>query len=90
MFKVWFDPSRRIGDDIMRAQKGAWTDDQLKQLAAIVASGGTAFRAAAKFKRSIQACQNQARLMGTPFAPLSTRRRNILEKCAAAERALGR
>jgi hypothetical protein len=74
----------------MRAQKGAWTDDDLKQLAAIVASGGTAFRAAARLKRSIQACQNQARLMGTPFAPLTTRRRHILEKCEAAERALGR
>jgi hypothetical protein len=31
----------------------AWTDDELKQLTAIVAAGGTAFRAAAKFKRSM-------------------------------------
>jgi hypothetical protein len=31
----------------MRARKSEWTDDELKQLAAIVAAGGTAFRAAA-------------------------------------------
>jgi hypothetical protein len=30
----------------MRARRGGWTDDELKQLAAIVASGGTPFRAA--------------------------------------------
>ncbi|MEA2918976.1 MAG: hypothetical protein QOJ15_11057 [Bradyrhizobium sp.] len=70
----------------MRARKSEWTDDELKQLASIVAAGGTAFRAAAKFKRSINACRNQARVMGTPFEPLYVRRRNILAKCVAAEK----
>jgi hypothetical protein len=48
-------------------RKGRWTDDELKQLAAIVAAGGTAFRAAAKFKRSIDACRNQAPSYGHAF-----------------------
>jgi hypothetical protein len=69
----------------MRARKREWTDDELKQLVAIVAAGGTAFRAAAKFKRSISVCRNQARVMGTPFEPLYVRQRNILAKCVAAE-----
>jgi hypothetical protein len=38
--------------------------------------------------RTIAVCQIQACKMGTPFAPLHIRRRNILAKCAAAERAL--
>jgi len=71
----------------MTARKSEWTDDELKQLSAMVAAGGTAFRAAAKFKRSISACRNQARAMGTPFEPLYVRRRNTLAKCAAAEKA---
>jgi hypothetical protein len=74
----------------MRARKSEWTDDELKQLAAIVAAGGTAFRAAAKFKRSISACRNLARAMGTPFEPFYVRRRSILAKCVAAEKALVR
>jgi hypothetical protein len=53
----------------MRTRKSEWTDDELKQLAAIIAAGGTEFRAAAKFKRSIIACRKQARVMGTPFEP---------------------
>lgn len=71
----------------MRARKSEWTEDELKQLAAIVAAGGTAFRAAAKFKRTVQACRNQARAMGTPFEPLYIRRRNFVAKCVAAEKA---
>jgi hypothetical protein len=70
----------------MRARKREWTDDELKQLVAIVAAGGTAFRAAAKFKRSISVCRNQARVMDTPFEPLYVRQRNILAKCVAAEK----
>lgn len=71
----------------MTARKNEWTDDQLKQLAAIVATGGTAFRAAAKFNRSISVCRQQARAIGTPFEPLHVRRKKILAKCAAAEKA---
>jgi hypothetical protein len=64
-----------------------WTDQELKQLSALIADGGTAFRAAAKFKRSIGACRNQALKMGTPFTPIRIVRRNVREKCEAAERA---
>jgi hypothetical protein len=66
----------------------AWTNDELKQLAALVAAGGSPTRAAAKFNRSMVVCQNQARAMGVPFEPLHVRRRNILAKCVAAEKAL--
>jgi len=48
------------------------------------------FRAAAKFKRSIQSCRSQARKMGVPLENLQIKRRNILAKCAAAEKALAR
>jgi hypothetical protein len=65
-----------------------WTDDELKQLSALVSAGGTAFRAAAKFKRSIISCRNQARKMGTPFIYVRITRRNVRAKCDAAERAL--
>jgi hypothetical protein len=74
----------------MRTRKNEWTDDELNQLSAIVAARGSAFRAAAKFKRSISACRNQARAMGTPFEPMYVKRRNIVVKCAAAERKLMR
>jgi hypothetical protein len=67
-----------------------WTDDELKQLAAIVAAGGTAFRASAKLYRRMAACRDQARAMGTPFEPLDIRRRKMSAKCAAAERELMR
>jgi hypothetical protein len=68
----------------------AWSEDELKQLAAIVAAGGTAFRAAAKFNRSMINCRNQARAIGTPFTPVWKMRRNIRAKCDAAEKALAR
>ena len=45
----------------MRSRNGEWSEEELKQLAAIVAAGGTPFRAAAKFKRSIQSCRSLAR-----------------------------
>jgi hypothetical protein len=65
-----------------------WTDDELKQLSALVSAGGTAFRAAAKFKRSIISCRNQARKMGTPFMYVRITRMNVRAKCDAAQRAL--
>jgi hypothetical protein len=74
----------------MKLRKSEWTDVELKQLAALVATGGSAFRAAAKFKRSISMCRNQARAIGAPFETLYVRRRNILAKCVAAERDLVR
>jgi hypothetical protein len=70
--------------------KRPWTDQELKQLAALVAAGGTLFRAAAKFDRSIASCRNQARAMGVPFTPMRVARMNIREKCAAAEKSAAR
>jgi hypothetical protein len=65
--------------------KRSWTDDELKQLAAMAAAGGTAFRAAARFNRSIASCRNQARKMGTPFPHVRFARMNMRAKSAAAE-----
>jgi hypothetical protein len=67
-----------------------WTDEELKQLSALIAGGGTALRAAAKFNRSIISCRNQARKMGTPFTHVRIVRMNIRAKCAAADDASAR
>jgi hypothetical protein len=72
----------------MRSRKRLWTDDEIRQLTALVAAGGSPARAAAKFKRSIAVCRTQARVAGMPFTPLRDRRRIFSAKCAAAERAL--
>jgi hypothetical protein len=67
-----------------------WTEEQLEQLSALVAAGGTALRAAAKFKRSIVSCRTQARKIGSPFTHVRITRMNIRAKCAAAEKTLAR
>jgi hypothetical protein len=72
----------------MRSRNGKWSEEELKQLAAIVAAGGTPVRAAAKFNRRIASCRSQTRKMGVPFENSQTKRRNFLAKCAAAEKAL--
>ena len=72
----------------MRMHGSVWTDDDLKRLAAIVAAHGTPFRAAAALRRSIAACRNQAKRIGTPFTPMQITRKTIRAKCAAAEKAL--
>lgn len=74
----------------MKSLKSEWTEEELKQLAAIVAAGGTALRAAAKFNRRIASCRSQARKMGVPFENSKIRRKNILAKCAAVEKELSR
>ena len=71
----------------MRMHGSVWTDADLKRLAAIVAADGTPFRAAAALRRSIAACRNQAKRIGTPFTPRQITRKNIKAKCAAAEKA---
>jgi hypothetical protein len=68
----------------MRSRKTDWTDQELKQLSGLATAGGTAFRAAAKFNRSVASCRNQARKLGTPFTPLRVVRMNIRAKCAEA------
>jgi len=50
----------------MRMHGSVWTDDDLKRLAAIVTAGGTPLRASAALRRSIAACRNQAKKIGTP------------------------
>jgi hypothetical protein len=70
--------------------KRPWTDEELKQLSALAAAGGTAARAAAKFNRSIANCRDQARKMGKPFTHVRITRMNIRAMCAAAEKTLAR
>jgi hypothetical protein len=70
--------------------KRPWTDQELKQLSVLVAAGGTALRASAKFNRSKASCRNQARAMGTPFIHSRIVRMNIRAKCEAAEKMLAR
>jgi hypothetical protein len=70
----------------MKPRKSIWSEEDSKQLAALVAAGGTTFRAAVRFNRSIASCRSQARKLGVPFQNSKIRRRNILAKCAAAER----
>jgi hypothetical protein len=72
----------------MRMHGSVWTDDDLKRLAAIVAAGGTPLRASAALRRSIAACRNQAKRIGTPFTPMQIRRKNIKGRCAGAEKPL--
>jgi hypothetical protein len=85
---------RKINDVLefvsMRMRGRAWTDDDLKRLAAIVAADGTSFRAAAALKRVSGACRSQARKIGTPFTQTQITHKNIKAKCAAAEKALAR
>jgi hypothetical protein len=76
----------RAGNGDMKSRKTKWSEEELKQLAEIVAAGGTPLRAAAKLNRNMTSCRIQARVMGTPFAPLRVRRKILLQKCAAAEK----
>ena len=70
--------------------RGAWSDEELKRLAELAASGATPLRAAAALKRNLLSCKNQARKLGTPFMPVWKMRKAIREKCAAAEKELAR
>jgi GcrA cell cycle regulator len=70
--------------------RGARSDQELKRLGEIVASGATPLRAAATLKRNRLSCKNQARKLGTPFTPLWKMRKAIRAKCAAAEKDLAR
>ena len=74
----------------MKSRKSKWSEEELKQLAEIVAAGGTPLRAAAKLKRNMTSCRIQARAIGMPFSPLRVRQKNLRQKCAAAERQLAR
>jgi hypothetical protein len=67
----------------MKSLKKSWSEEELKQLAAIVAAGGTPLLAAARLKRGMISCRIQARKMGVPFAHLRIRRKELLDKAAA-------
>jgi GcrA cell cycle regulator len=70
--------------------RGAWSDEDLKRLAELAASGATPLRAAAALKRNLLSCKNQARKLGIPFTPAWKMRKAIREKCATAQRQLAR
>jgi hypothetical protein len=74
----------------MKRRKSKWSEEESKQLAAFVAGGGTTFRAAVRFNRSIASCRTQARKLGMPFENSKIRRKNIMAKCAEAEQELSR
>jgi GcrA cell cycle regulator len=75
----------------MMVRTHCWSDEELMKLAAVIASGGSALRAAAALNRRVRSCQRQAQKMGTPFKPLKLVRRTIKEKCEeAAREAAGR
>ena len=74
----------------MKSRNWEWSEEELKQLAAIAAAGGTPFRASVRFSRSIASCRSQARKLGVPFENSKIKRKNILAKCASAEKALAR
>ena len=74
----------------MKSRKSKWSEEELKQLAEIVAAGGTPLRAAAKLKRNMTSCRIQARAMGMPFSSLRVRQKNLRQKVAAAEKQVAR
>jgi hypothetical protein len=74
----------------MKLRRSVWSAEELVQLTEFVAAGGTPIRASVRFKRSIVSCRSQARKLGVPFENTMIRRKNILAKCAAAERELSR
>jgi hypothetical protein len=74
----------------MKSRKSKWSEEELKQLAEIVAAGGTPLRAAAKLKRNMTSCRIQARAIGMPFSPLRVRQKNLRQRCAAAEKQVAR
>jgi len=47
----------------------AWTEDDVKRLKELVASGASVARASIALKRSIAVTKNKARDLGVPFRP---------------------
>jgi hypothetical protein len=70
----------------MKSRKTVWSEEELKRLAEFVVAGGSPVRASVRFGRTIASCRRQARKMGVPFEYSKTMRKNMLAKCAAAER----
>ena len=79
-----------LGNGHMKSRKSKWSEEELKQLAEIVAAGGTPLRAAAKLKRNMTSCRIQARALGMPFSSLRVRQKNLRQKVAAAEKQVAR
>ena len=46
-----------------------WTEDDVKRLKELVASGASAGRASIALKRSIAVTKNKARVLGVPYRP---------------------
>jgi hypothetical protein len=58
-----------------RTNNRVWTDEDREVLRQHIAAGGSAFRAAVKFKRSEAAVRDQARQMGLKFPTIQELRR---------------
>jgi GcrA cell cycle regulator len=62
----------------MRLRKSKpWTDADNERLKALVASGASAFRAAAAFDRTIVDIRERARKLGTPLPTLREARKKV-------------
>ena len=59
----------------------------MQRLASLIATGATPARASVVLKRTVAACQVQARKMGMPFQDIRIKRR-LLKKVSKAEKTL--
>jgi hypothetical protein len=66
----------------MRPIRRSWTEADNEQLKALVASGASPIRAAAKFKRNIASVRTQALKLGVPFLPYRIARKKWSEPLA--------
>jgi GcrA cell cycle regulator len=66
----------------MRPIRRSWTEADNEQLKALVASGASAVRAAAKFKRSTASVRTQALKLGMSFVPYRIARKKWGEPLA--------
>jgi len=64
----------------MKSRKSIWSEEDSRELAAMVAAGGTPFRAAVRLNRSISSCQTQARKLGKPFENFKNQAKKYSEK----------
>jgi hypothetical protein len=66
----------------MRPIRRSWTEADNEQLKALVASGASPIRAAAKFKRSTASVRTQALKLGVSFVPYRIARKKWSEPLA--------
>jgi hypothetical protein len=66
----------------MRQTRKSWTEADKELLKALVASGASPIRAAAKFKRTTVSVRSQARKLGISFIPYRIARKKWSEPLA--------